>query len=122
MSLEEGRALLEYENCSSMIVLNVLMMLCCREQAPHSLSQSIRVRLSQMPFRLEAGMAGRVLRYAKRGFGLRVAADVVGTANAFRCEVKSEREGTKFFNIGVQHPLKSIPEAPRDTKNRFQKR
>ena len=50
MSLEEGRALLEYENCSSMIVLNVLMMLCCREQAPHSLSQSIRVRLSQMPF------------------------------------------------------------------------
>ena len=50
MSLEEGRALLEYENCSSMTVLNVLMMLCCREQAPHSLSQSIRVRLSQMPF------------------------------------------------------------------------
>ena len=86
-------------------------------QAHHAGGISIRRGLGA-----EAGMAGRVLRYAKRGCGLRVAADVVGTANAFRCEVKSEREGTKFFNIGVQHPLKSILEAPRDTKIRFQKR
>ena len=30
--------------------------------------------------------------------------------------------GTKSFKIGVQDPLKSIPEDPRDTKNRFQER
>ena len=65
------------------------------------------------PLALQAHHAGSIS--IRRGLGAEA-----GMAGRVRQSVTFV--GAKFFNIGVQHPLKSIPEASRDIKKRFQER